>query len=444
MKLWGGRFKGSVDKLMEEFNSSISFDIRLFKYDVEGSIVHAKGLNKAGVLSDDETKLIIDGLNEILKETDINHIPDDEDVHTYVERLLTEKIGDAGRKLHTGRSRNDQVATDVRLYLKDAIKDIGSDIKLLIETLQSIADEHNNTIMPGYTHLQRAQPVTFGHHMRAYVEMFKRDLSRLNDMVKRVNIMPLGSGALAGTSFNIDRRYVAELLGFDDITLNSLDAVGDRDFVIEFLSFSSILMMHLSRFCEEIVLWSSREFDFIELDDKYSTGSSMMPQKKNPDAAELIRGKTGRVYGNLITLLTVMKGLPLAYNKDMQEDKEALFDTVDTLKICIEVFTGMIKTMHVKKSNMETAAKYGYMNATDFADYLVSKGIPFRKAHEITGKVVLYAMDKNCAIEDLSIKDLKSFCDSINVDVYEAIDLKNSIRNKKTIGSPTLDEKESR
>ncbi|MGJ7044115.1 argininosuccinate lyase [Thermoanaerobacterium thermosulfurigenes] len=442
MKLWGGRFKGDTDKLMEDFNSSISFDMRLFKYDVEGSIAHAKGLNKAGVLKDDETKLIVDGLNEILKETETEFIPDDEDVHTYVERLLTEKIGDVGKKLHTGRSRNDQVATDVRLYLRDVINEIESGIEILIDILKRKADEYKNAIMPGYTHLQRAQPVTFGHHMMAYVEMFKRDLSRLNDMVKRVNIMPLGSGALAGTSYNIDRMYVAKLLGFDDITKNSLDAVSDRDFVIEFLSFSSILMMHLSRFCEEIVLWSSKEFDFIELDDRYSTGSSMMPQKKNPDAAELIRGKTGRVYGDLMTLLTVMKGLPLAYNKDMQEDKEALFDAIDTLKMSIAVFNGMVKTMKVKSDNMANAAKYGYMNATDFADYLVSKGIPFRKAHEITGKVVLYAIDKNCAIEELSIKDLKSFCDVIDVDVYKAIDLRNSIKNKKTIGSPKLFDEE--
>jgi len=442
MKLWGGRFKGDTDKLMEDFNSSISLDMRLFKYDVEGSIAHAKGLNKAGVLKDDETKLIVDGLNEILKETETEFIPDDEDVHTYVERLLTEKIGDVGKKLHTGRSRNDQVATDVRLYLRDVINEIESGIEILIDILKRKADEYKNAIMPGYTHLQRAQPVTFGHHMMAYVEMFKRDLSRLNDMVKRVNIMPLGSGALAGTSYNIDRMYVAKLLGFDDITKNSLDAVSDRDFVIEFLSFSSILMMHLSRFCEEIVLWSSKEFDFIELDDRYSTGSSMMPQKKNPDAAELIRGKTGRVYGDLMTLLTVMKGLPLAYNKDMQEDKEALFDAIDTLKMSIAVFNGMVKTMKVKSDNMANAAKYGYMNATDFADYLVSKGIPFRKAHEITGKVVLYAIDKNCAIEELSIKDLKSFCDVIDVDVYKAIDLRNSIKNKKTIGSPKLFDEE--
>ncbi|MDI3310046.1 MAG: argininosuccinate lyase [Thermoanaerobacterium sp.] len=438
MKLWGGRFKGGTDKLMEDFNSSISFDMRLFKYDVEGSIAHAKGLNKAGALSDDETKLIIDGLNEILKETETEFIPDDEDVHTYVERLLTEKIGDVGKKLHTGRSRNDQVATDVRLYLRDVIKEIESSIEALIDTLKSKADEHKNTIMPGYTHLQRAQPVTLGHHMMAYVEMLKRDLWRLGDIAKRVNILPLGSGALAGTSYNIDRMYVAKLLGFDDITKNSLDAVSDRDFAIEFLSFSSILMMHLSRFCEEIVLWSSKEFDFIELDDRYSTGSSMMPQKKNPDAAELIRGKTGRVYGSLITLLTVMKGLPLAYNKDMQEDKEALFDAIDTLKISIVVFNGMVKTMKVKSANMANAAKCGYMNATDFADYLVSKGIPFRKAHEITGKVVLYAIDKNCAIEELPIDELRVFCDLIDENVYSAIDLKNTIKNKKTIGSPKL------
>ncbi|MDI6604023.1 MAG: argininosuccinate lyase [Thermoanaerobacteraceae bacterium] len=438
MKLWGGRFKGSTDKLMEEFNSSISYDIRLLKYDIQGSIAHAKGLNKAGVLTDSEFDLIEKGLNAIIEETDMNKIPDDEDVHTYVERLLTEKIGDAGRKLHTGRSRNDQVATDERLYLRDVVKEIKNDLNKLINVLNEQADKYKDIIMPGYTHLQRAQPVTLGHHFHAYVEMFKRDLSRLDDMYKRVNVMPLGSGALAGTTFEIDRKYVGSLLGFDDITLNSMDGVSDRDYIIEFLSFASITMMHLSRFCEELILWSSKEFDFIELDDRYSTGSSMMPQKKNPDAAELIRGKTGRVYGDLITILTVMKGLPLAYNKDMQEDKEALFDGIDTLEICLKVFTGMIKTVGVKIDNLGKAAKHGYMNATDFADYLVSKGIPFREAHEISGKVVLYAIDKKCAIEDLPLLELKKFCDVIDVDVYNAIDLKNTLKKKKTIGSPSV------
>ncbi|QSZ27517.1 argininosuccinate lyase [Aceticella autotrophica] len=438
MKLWGGRFKGGTDKLMEEFNSSISYDIRLLKYDIQGSIAHAKGLNKAGVLTDSEFELIEKGLNAIIEETDMNKIPDDEDVHTYVERLLTEKIGDAGRKLHTGRSRNDQVATDERLYLRDVVKEIKNDLNKLINVLNEQADKYKDIIMPGYTHLQRAQPVTLGHHFHAYVEMFKRDLSRLDDMYKRVNVMPLGSGALAGTTFEIDRKYVSSLLGFDDITLNSMDGVSDRDYIIEFLSFASIIMMHLSRFCEELILWSSKEFDFIELDDRYSTGSSMMPQKKNPDAAELIRGKTGRVYGDLITILTVMKGLPLAYNKDMQEDKEALFDGIDTLEICLKVFTGMIKTVDVKIDNLERAAKHGYMNATDFADYLVSKGIPFRKAHEISGKVVLHAIDKKCAIEDLPLLELKKFCDAIDVDVYNAIDLKNTLKKKKTIGSPSV------
>jgi argininosuccinate lyase len=438
MKLWGGRFKGSTDKLMEEFNSSISYDIRLLKYDIQGSIAHAKGLNKAGVLTDSEFDLIEKGLNVIIEETDMNKIPDDEDVHTYVERLLTEKIGDAGRKLHTGRSRNDQIATDERLYLRDVVKEIKNDLNKLINVLNEQADKYKDTIMPGYTHLQRAQPVTLGHHFHAYVEMFKRDLSRLDDMYKRVNVMPLGSGALAGTTFEIDRKYIGSLLGFDDITLNSMDGVSDRDYIIEFLSFASIIMMHLSRFCEEIILWSSKEFDFIELDDRYSTGSSMMPQKKNPDAAELIRGKTGRVYGDLITILTVMKGLPLAYNKDMQEDKEALFDGIDTLEMCLKVFIGMIKTVDVKIDNLGRAAKHGYMNATDFADYLVSKGIPFREAHEISGKVVLHAIDKKCAIEDLPLLELKKFCDAIDVDVYNAIDLKNTLKKKKTIGSPSV------
>lgn len=438
MKLWGGRFTGGTDKLMEEFNSSISFDIRLLKYDIMGSIAHARGLNKAGVLTDDELGLIEKGLNEILKETNVNEIPDDEDVHSYVERLLTEKIGDAGRKLHTGRSRNDQVATDVRLYLKNEINEIKDDLNKLIDVLNEVSNKHKDTIMPGYTHLQRAQPVTFKHHLLAYAEMFKRDLSRLDDMYKRVNVMPLGSGALAGTTFNIDRKYVASILGFDDIAYNSMDGVSDRDFIIEFLSFASITMMHLSRFSEELILWSSKEFDFIEMDDRFSTGSSMMPQKKNPDAAELIRGKTGRVYGDLITILTVMKGLPLAYNKDMQEDKEALFDGIDTLKISLKVFIGMISTMRIKADSMNKAAKYGYMNATDFADYLVSKGAPFRSAHEISGKVVLYAIERKSAIEDLTLDELKKFSDVIDEDVYEAIDLKNTLKKKKTIGSPKI------
>ncbi|MDI3528379.1 MAG: argininosuccinate lyase [Thermoanaerobacter sp.] len=437
MKLWGGRFKSETDKLMEEFNSSISFDIRLLKHDILGSIAHAKGLYKAGVLTEDELNLIEKGLKEILDETNVGEIPNDEDVHSYVERLLTEKIGDVGRKLHTGRSRNDQVATDERLYLRDEIDKIKEDLIKLIDTLKEMAETYKKAIMPGYTHLQRAQPVTFGHHLLAYVEMFKRDLSRLEDMYKRVNVMPLGSGALAGTTFDIDRKYVASLLGFDDITLNSMDGVSDRDFVIEFLSFASITMMHLSRFCEELILWSTKEFDFIEMDDRFSTGSSMMPQKKNPDAAELIRGKTGRVYGDLITILTVMKGLPLAYNKDMQEDKEALFDGIDTLKMSLKVFIEMIKTIKVKTDKMEKAAKYGYMNATDFADYLVSKGIPFRTAHEIAGKVVLYAIERNLAIEDLPLNELKKFSDVIDEDVYEAIDLKNTLKKKKTIGAPT-------
>ncbi|AAM25623.1 argininosuccinate lyase [Caldanaerobacter subterraneus subsp. tengcongensis MB4] len=438
MKLWGGRFKKDLDKLMEDFNSSISFDIRLLKYDIMGSIAHAKGLYKAGVLTEEELNLIEKGLKEILEESELKEIPQDEDVHSYVERLLVEKIGDVGRKLHTGRSRNDQVATDERLYLRDEIDKIKEDLIKLIDTLKEMAETYKETIMPGYTHLQRAQPVTFGHYLLAYVEMFKRDLSRLDDMMKRVNVMPLGSGALAGTTFNIDRYYVASLLGFDDITLNSMDGVSDRDFVIEFLSFASITMMHLSRFCEELILWSTKEFDFIEMDDRFSTGSSMMPQKKNPDAAELIRGKTGRVYGDLITILTVMKGLPLAYNKDMQEDKEALFDGIDTLKMSLKVFTEMIKTIKVKTDNMEKAAKYGYMNATDFADYLVQKGIPFRTAHEIAGKVVLYAIERNLPIEELSLEELKKFSDVIEKDVYEAIDIKNILKKRKTIGSPRI------
>lgn len=434
MKLWGGRFKGQLSKDMESFNNSINIDIRLLPYDIEASIAYAAGLMKAGVISQEEFNLMKKALEKI-KNMEIKDIPDVEDVHTLLEKLLVEEIGDLGKKLHTGRSRNDQVATDERLYLRKEIEEIIELLENLIDTLNMLAKVNKNTIMPGYTHLQRAQPVTFSHHLLAYQEMFKRDTSRLKDLKKRVNVLVLGSGALAGTTYNIDRKYIASLLGFNDVSLNSMDAVSDRDFIIEFLSAASLIMMHLSRFSEEIVLWATQEFNFIELSDEYSTGSSIMPQKKNPDAAELIRGKTGRIYGNLISLLTVMKSLPLTYNKDMQEDKEPLFDSIDTLKICLKVFTGMIKSMHIKKEKMENAVKYGYLNATDLADYLVKKEIPFRSAHEIVGNIVSYAIEKNTTLEDLEIDEFRIFCNKIDEDVYEYLNIKNILKRRKTIGA---------
>ena len=439
MKLWGGRFDKGTNPEMEIFNSSISVDIRLLPYEVDVSIAHAAGLNKAGVLNDQEFNIIKTGLEEI-KKIKFENIPDIEDVHTLIEELLFEKIGSTAKKLHTGRSRNDLIATDERLYLKKEVKEIIGLLEEVNDVLNDLSEKYRNTLFPGYTHLQRAQPITFSHHLLAYVEMFDRDISRLNDLYKRIDVMPLGSGALAGTSFDIDRTYVASLLGFKEISNNSIDAVSDRDFIIEFLSSSSLIMMHLSRFCEEIILWSTQEFNFIELDENYSTGSSIMPQKKNPDSAELIRGKTGRVYGNLITLLTVMKGLPLAYNKDMQEDKETMFDTIDTLKGCLKIFIGMIKSMKIKNKNMEKATKSGYMNATDLADYLVKKGLPFRDAYEVVGKIVRYAIEKNSPLEKLSLEEFKKFSNLINEDVYEILDLENILKNRKTIGSAKWEE----
>lgn len=439
MKLWGGRFDKGTNPEMEIFNSSISVDIRLLPYEVDVSIAHAAGLNKAGVLNDQEFNIIKTGLEEI-KKIKFENIPDIEDVHTLIEELLFEKIGSTAKKLHTGRSRNDLIATDERLYLKKEVKEIIGLLEEVNDVLNDLSEKYRNTLFPGYTHLQRAQPITFSHHLLAYVEMFDRDISRLNDLYKRIDVMPLGSSALAGTSFDIDRTYVASLLGFKEISNNSIDAVSDRDFIIEFLSSSSLIMMHLSRFCEEIILWSTQEFNFIELDENYSTGSSIMPQKKNPDSAELIRGKTGRVYGNLITLLTVMKGLPLAYNKDMQEDKEPMFDTIDTLKGCLKIFIGMIKSMKIKNKNMEKATKSGYMNATDLADYLVKKGLPFRDAHEVVGKIVRYAIEKNSPLEKLSLEEFKKFSNLINEDVYEILDLENILKNRKTIGSAKWEE----
>ncbi|MGY4686443.1 argininosuccinate lyase [Petrotoga sp. DB-2] len=439
MKLWGGRFKEKIAEDMEIFNSSINVDIRLLPYDIEASLAHAKGLKKAKIITDEEFEQIERALREI-KEEKFEEIPMVEDVHTLVEQMLVEKIGDVGKKIHTARSRNDQIATDERLYLRNEILKIIDLLGQLNAVLLELSKKHKNKIMPGYTHMQRAQPITFSHHLLAYMEMFKRDIERLKDSLKRVNVLVLGSGALAGTSYDIDRMYVASLLDFKEVSLNSIDGVSDRDFIIEFLSIASLIMMHLSRFSEEVVLWSTQEFNFVELSDQYSTGSSIMPQKKNPDSAELIRGKTGRVYGNLFALLTTMKGLPLAYNKDMQEDKEPLFDTVDTLKGCLKVFIGLLGTIRVNEKKMEEAVKFGYLNATDLADYLVKKGIPFRTAHDIVGKLVAYAITKNISLEELNISEFRNFCQLIDEDVYEFLDLKNILKRRKTIGAARWEE----
>ncbi len=447
MKQWGGRFTGQVDKLVEVFNASIGFDKRLYHYDIMGSIAHAKMLARIGILTEKEMKIIVEALKEIEEDIENNNIkfPEAlEDIHTVVEKNLIDKIGKIGGKLHTARSRNDQVALDIRLYLRDQIKNIQNKLIHFMEVLLELAEKYREDIIPGYTHLQRAQPITFGHHLLAYYFKIKRDFQKYNDNFKRVNILPLGSGALAGTSFAIDRQFVARELGFAEICQNSLDGVSDRDFLVEFLSVSSTLMMHLSRFSEEIILWSTSEFDFIELDDSYTTGSSIMPQKKNPDVAELIRGKTGRVYGHLIQLLTTLKGLPLAYNKDMQEDKEGLFDTVDTLEIILELFPGMLETMEIKRGNMFNAAKKGYTNATELANYLVKNGLPFRKAHQVVGKAVLTAIKEEKELNNIKLEQWKSlFPDLENIfteELYEFLDINNCVRGTSSIGGPAPDE----
>lgn len=440
MKLWGGRFTEGVNELVNTFNSSISIDSRMYKEDIEGSLAHVKMLGKQGIIPSEDSKKIVEGLKEILIRIDNGTIQidkDAEDIHSFVESILTYYIGDEGKKLHTGRSRNDQVTLDTKLYLKKYIKIIINEILKLHETLLEKANENINTIMPGYTHMQKAQPITFAHHILAYCEMFKRDIGRLFDSYKRLDEMPLGSGALATSTYPIDREFVASELGFSKITLNSLDSVSDRDYAIETLSALSLIMMHLSRFSEEIILWCTGEFNFIELDDSYSTGSSIMPQKKNPDVAELVRGKTGRVYGDLMTLLTVMKGIPLAYNKDMQEDKEALFDGLDTTLLSLQTFNGMIKTMKVKKANMKKSASGGFTNSTDVADYLVKKGIAFRNAHEIVGKIVLHCIDKDIAIDDLSMEEFKNFSPIFEEDIYNAIDLLTCVEERSVIGGPS-------
>lgn len=445
MKLWGGRFAKGTDKLVDDFNSSIRFDSRMYRHDILGSIAHANMLGKCGIISADESSLIQSTLKDILIDIEAGKIDfeiDAEDIHMNIEKILISRIGDTGKKLHTGRSRNDQVALDIRMYLRDEITAIKEMVAVFLSTLVKISEANLDTIMPGYTHLQRAQPITLAHHMMAYFEMFKRDYQRLCDCYSRLNILPLGSGALAGTTYPLDRYMVAQELGFDDVTQNSLDGVSDRDFAIELASGLSILMMHLSRLSEEIILWSSHEFSFVELDDAYSTGSSIMPQKKNPDVAELARGKTGRVYGSLMTLLTVMKSLPLAYNKDMQEDKEAIFDAVDTVKMCLPVFSNMIDTMKVRKANMYKAAQGGFTNATDIADYLVKKGIPFRSAHEIIGKMVLYCIENNKAIDDMTMDEFKSFSDKIQEDVYAEISLEKCVSGRKLVGGPARETEE--
>jgi len=438
-KMWAGRFTKEIDERVNDFNSSISFDARMYKQDIEGSVAHATMLGECGIIPLEESKAIIKGLKGILKDIDNGELhfdPTAEDVHMFIEAELTSRLGNTGKRLHTARSRNDQVALDIRMNLKVEIKEIENLVSELIGTLVNLAEKNLTTVMPGYTHLQRAQPITFAHHLMAYAQMLLRDLGRLEDTYKRTNIMPLGSGALASTTYPIDRQRVCDLLGFDEITQNSLDGVSDRDFCIELASAISILMMHLSRFSEEIVLWCSWEFKFIELDDAYATGSSIMPQKKNPDITELIRGKTGRVYGDLTTLLTMMKGLSLAYNKDMQEDKEAIFDAVDTVKLCLTTFIPMIETMKVLPDNMRNAAAKGFINATDCADYLVKKGLPFRDAYKITGTLVHTCIEKNLTLETLPMEEYKALCESFDEDVYDAISLETCVMQRKAYGGP--------
>lgn len=441
-QLWGSRFSKKMDKKVNDFNSSLSFDYVLYKYDIQGSIAHVSMLNDQNILTENEANKIINGLNEILGEINNNEIEFDEkfeDIHTNIEKLLIEKIGETGKKVHTARSRNDQVALDLRMYLKEETKEIQTYLINLIKELLSISKKHTETIMPGYTHLQKAQPITFAHHLGAYVEMFKRDFQRLSDSYKRTNQLPLGAGALATTPHNIDRYKTLKYLNFEDICMNSLDAVSDRDFVIETLSDLSLIMMHMSRFCEEIILWSSYEFNFIELDDGFTTGSSLMPQKKNPDVAELIRGKTGRVYGSLISLLTTMKALPLAYNKDMQEDKEPLFDAINTVKQCLQILPAMLASMKVNKDKMLSAVKEGFINATDVADYLVKNGVPFRDAHDNAGKLVAYCINKNITLDELTLDEYKNVNSKFKNDVYKEISVQTSLNSRNTIGGPAAE-----
>ena len=438
-QLWGGRFTKETDQLVYNFNASISFDKKFYKQDILGSIAHVCMLGKQGILTKEEMQAIVKCLNEIQKDVEEGRleITDEyEDIHSFVEANLIDRLGDTGKKLHTGRSRNDQVALDMRLYTRLEVLETDVLLEELLETILKIMEEHTETIMPGFTHLQKAQPITLAHHMGAYFEMFKRDRQRLYDIFKRMNYCPLGSGALAGTTYPLDREYSAELMGFAGPTLNSMDGVSDRDYLIELLSALSTIMMHLSRFSEEIIIWNSNEYQFVEIDDAYSTGSSIMPQKKNPDIAELVRGKTGRVYGALISLLTTMKGIPLAYNKDMQEDKELSFDAMDTAKGCLALFNGMLSSMKFNKERMRKSASHGFTNATDAADYLVNHGVPFRDAHGIVGQIVLYCIEKNIAIDDMSLEELKAISPVFEEDVYEAISMETCVNKRLTVGAP--------
>ena len=438
-QLWGGRFTKETDQLVYNFNASVSFDKKLYAQDIRGSIAHVMMLAKQGILTDIEKEQIITGLEGILSDVEKGklEITDKyEDIHSFVEATLIDRIGEPGKKLHTGRSRNDQVALDMKLYTRDEIIQIDHLIEELLRAILAIMEEHTETIMPGFTHLQKAQPITLAHHMGAYFEMFKRDHERMSDIYKRMNTCPLGSGALAGTTYPLDREYTAKLLGFDGPTLNSIDGVADRDYLIELLAALSTVMMHLSRFSEEVIIWNSNEYQFVEIDDAYSTGSSIMPQKKNPDIAELVRGKTGRVYGALMSLLTTMKGIPLAYNKDMQEDKEMCFDAIDTAKGCIALFSGMLRTMHFNEDRMKDSAKNGFTNATDAADYLVNHGVAFRDAHGIVGQLVLYCIEKDIALDDMTLEEYQAISPVFEEDIYDAISMETCVNKRTTIGAP--------
>ncbi|MBQ8118578.1 MAG: argininosuccinate lyase [Lachnospiraceae bacterium] len=438
-QLWGGRFTKETDAQVYAFNASIGFDQRLYRQDIKGSIAHATMLGKQGIVTEAEAAAIVQGLKDILADVESGKLVIDskyEDIHSFVEANLIDRIGDAGKKLHTGRSRNDQVALDMRLYTRDQVEEVDTLLKELLQVILQTMEENTETYMPGFTHLQKAQPITLAHHYGAYFEMFKRDRLRMKDIYARMNYCPLGAGALAGTTYPLDREMTAELLGFAGPTLNSMDSVSDRDYLIEFLSALSTIMMHLSRFCEEIIIWNSNEYQFVEIDDAFSTGSSIMPQKKNPDIAELVRGKTGRVYGALMSLLTTMKGIPLAYNKDMQEDKEMAFDAMDTVKDCLVLFTGMLATMKFRKERMAASAMNGFTNATDAADYLVGKGVPFRDAHGIIGRLVLYCIEKNTSIDALSLEELQTISDKFGEDIYDAVSLKTCVEKRLTIGAP--------
>jgi argininosuccinate lyase len=439
-QLWGGRFTGSINELAWNFNASISFDKRFLEQDVRGSKAHATMLAKQNIISEEEKKLITEGLDSILEDVKAGKLEITskyEDIHSFLEANLIDRVGDAGKKVHTGRSRNDQVALDMRLYARGEVEHMADLLNNMLVTLLDIMKANTETYMPGFTHLQKAQPVTLAHHVGAYFEMFKRDLLRMKDIRERMNYCPLGAGALAGTTYPLDRDYTAQLLDFYGPTLNSMDSVSDRDYLIEFLAALSTVMMHLSRFSEEIIIWNSNEYRFVDIDDAYSTGSSIMPQKKNPDIAELVRGKTGRVYGDLMSLLTTMKGIPLAYNKDMQEDKEAAFDAIDTASNCLTLFTDMLRTLKFNKENMEKSAMMGFTNATDAADYLVVKGMPFRDAHSVIGRLVLHCIDKKCAIDDLKIDELKSFSELFDEDIYDAISLETCVNKRLTVGAPS-------